>query len=45
MSMGGAEPLAPPIFSGEAFADMPLALLAEIEYHLPQVTDSDKDFS
>ena len=41
--MGGAELLAPPIFSGERFASMPLTLLAEIVYDLLKVTDSDKD--
>ena len=43
MSMGGAELLAPPIFSGEGFASMPLTLLAKIVYDLLEVTDSDKD--
>jgi hypothetical protein len=43
MSMGGAELLAPPIFTGGAFASMPLTLLAKMVYDLQKVTDSDKD--
>ena len=43
--MGGAETLAPPIFSARAFANMPGALLEEIVYDHLRVTNRDGDFS
>jgi len=45
MSMGGAETLAPPIFSGRAFANMSGAMLEEIVYDHLRVTNRDGDFS